>query len=565
MKGSQKVGMMARLGALLATGVVLGGAASAQMSAYTAVTDARLAAPEASNWLSTRGNQMNWGYSALDKITPANVSKLQPAWAYSTGQSEGHEAAPIVNNGIMFITSPMNKLFALDATTGVMLWKYERELPDDITSCCDVVNRGVAVYGDMVYMGTLDAHMLAFNAKTGKIVWDRTIEDYKKRYTITSAPLIASGRLVTGVHGGEYGVRGFLESMDPKTGKSQWKSYTTMKGSYPDGSEAQGGAPTWLTGAYDAASKTIYWGTGNPSPWMDPRRKPTDDLKWSSSLIAVDVATGKIKTGFQYSPNDAWDYDGVNEPILIDTMVNGKSTKSIVSAHRNGYLYRFDRTNGGVKYVGANKYVTVTAYKGLDKTGRPIWDPQHRPDLGKQVNACPSFLGGKNWHPAAYSPQTKLVYIPSNEWCMTIKGAQTKYAAGEAYVGAEFELNAVPNLNYVGNLQAVDPATGKQVWSQTFKAPLWGGVLTTAGGLVFTGTTADRDFVAFDARSGKKLWSFKTNSGVIGQPISYSVNGKQYVAVFSGYGGAIPLWAGPMAQLTKDTPRGGVLWVFAFN
>ncbi|PNY80130.1 PQQ-dependent dehydrogenase, methanol/ethanol family [Deinococcus koreensis] len=565
MKNAPQVGKMVRIGAVLAAGATLAGLAYAQVSSYASVTDARLNAPEAANWLSTRGNQGNWGYSALTKITAANVSKLRPVWAYSTGQTEGHEAAPIVNNGVMFITSPMNKLFALNATNGQLLWKYERELPDDITSCCDVVNRGVAVYGDLVFMGTLDAHMLAFNAKTGKIVWDRTIEDYKKRYTITSAPLMANGKLVTGVHGGEYGVRGFLEAMDPKTGKSMWKSFTTMKGSYPDGSEAQGGAPTWLTGAYDNASKTIYWGTGNPSPWMDPRRKASDDLKWSSSLLAVDADTGKIKEGFQYSPNDAWDYDGVNEPVLIDTMQGGKSVRSIVTAHRNGYLYRFDRTGGGVKYLNANKYVTVTAYKGLDKAGRPIWDPQHRPDLGKQVNACPSFLGGKNWHPMAYSPQTRLVYVPSNEWCMDIKGAQTKYAAGEAYVGAEFELNAVPNLNYVGNLQAIDPATGKRVWSQTFKAPLWGGVLTTAGGLVFTGTTADRDFIAFDAKNGKKLWSFKTNSGVIGQPISYSVNGKQYISVFSGYGGAIPLWAGPMAQLTKDTPRGGVLWVFAVD
>lgn len=540
-------------------------AGQAQVTKYSTVTDARLQNPEAANWLMYRGNYSNWGYSALSKITPANVSKLRPVWAFSTGQAEGHEAPAIVNDGVMFITAPMNKLFALDAATGKQLWKYERELPEDIVACCDVVNRGVALYGDMLYMGTLDAHILAFNAKTGKIVWDRTIEDYKKRYTITSAPLIADGKLITGVHGGEYGIRGFLEAMDVKTGKQAWKSYTTVASTYPAGGEAQGGAPTWLTGSYDPGSKTVYWGVGNPSPWMDPRRKPTDDLKWSSSVIAVDVGSGKIKSGFQYSPNDAWDYDGVNEQILIDTVTNGKTTKSMVTAHRNGYMYLFDRTNGGVKYTSGHPYVTVTAYKGLDKAGRPVWDPQHRPDLGKSVNSCPSFLGGKNWQPAAYSPQTKLIYIPSNEWCMDIKGAQTKYAAGEAYVGAEFELNPVPNLNYVGKLQAVDPVTGKQVWNQTFAAPLWGGVLTTAGGLVFTGTTADRDFIAFDAKSGKKLWSFKTNSGIVGTPVSFMVNGKQYVGVFSGYGGAIPLWAGPMAQLTKDTPRGGVFWVFAVD
>lgn len=565
MNRSRSKKQLFNLGAVLTSCALLAGVATAQMGNYTSVTDARLAKPEAANWLSTRGGYNNWGYSPLSQISTGNVKNLRPVWAFSTGQTEGHEGAPIINNGVMFITAPMNKLFALNAATGQLIWQYARELPDDITTCCDVVNRGVAVYGNMVYMGTLDAHILAFDAKTGKIVWDRTIEDYKKRYTITSAPLIANGRLITGVHGGEYGIRGFLEAMDPKTGKSQWKTYTTVKGSYPEGGEEEGGAPTWLTGTYDPASKTVYWGSGNPGPWMDPRRKPTDDLKWSSSLLAFDVDSGKIKQGFQYSPNDAWDYDGVNEPVLVPLKSGGKTVQGVVTAHRNGFLYRFDRTGGGVKYLSANKYVTVTAYKGLDASGRPVWDPQHRPDIGKAVNACPSFLGGKNWHPTAYSPKTNLIYVPSNEWCMDIKGAQTKYAAGEAYVGAEFELNPVPGLNYVGNLQAIDPSTGKRVWNQTFKAPLWGGVLTTAGDLVFAGTTADRDFIAFNAKNGKKLWSFKTNSGVIGQPVSYSVNSKQYVAVFSGYGGAVPLWAGPMAQLTKDTPRGGVLWVFALN
>jgi alcohol dehydrogenase (cytochrome c) len=549
--------------ALLMATVGIGGVGAQSGAGYSNVTDARLEKPEAANWLMTRGNYGNWGYSPLTSINTGNVAKMHPVWAYSTGQNEGHEGAAIVNNGVMFITAPMNHLFAIDAASGKLLWRYDRELPEDITSCCDLVNRGVAVYGDMVFMGTLDAHMLAFNAKSGKIVWDRTIQDYKKRYTITSAPLIADGKLITGVHGGEYGIRGFLEGMDPKTGKSAWKSYTTVDSSYPAGTSDTGGAPTWLTGSYDAATKTVYWGVGNPSPWMDPARKTTDNLKWSSSVIAVDPATGKIKSGFQYSPNDAWDYDGVNEQMLIDTKFGGKPMKSLVTAHRNGYLYLFDRSNGGVQYKAANKYVTVTSYTGLTNAGKPIWSSANRPEIGKTVDSCPSFLGGKNWNPSAYSPQTGLVYVPSNEWCMTIKGAQTKYAAGEAFVGAEFEMHPVPNLGYVGKLQAIDPATGKQVWKQTYDAPLWSGVLTTAGGLVFAGTTADRDFVAFDAKSGKKLWSFKTNSGVIGTPISYSVNGKQYIGVYSGMGGAVPLWSGPMAKLTKDVPRGGVFWVFA--
>ncbi len=557
---------VARRFAASAITLVLGlGMAGAQISNYAPVTDARLLKPEASNWLMYRGNYASWGYSPLDKVNTKNVANLRSVWAFSTGQNEGHEAAPIVNNGIMFITTPMNKLFALDATNGKLLWKYQREMPDDIVTCCDVVNRGVAVYGNMVYMGTLDAHILAFDAKTGKIVWDRTIEDYKKRYTITSAPMIANGHLITGVHGGEYGIRGFLEAMDPKTGKSQWKTYTTVAGSYPEGGELHGGAPTWLTGSYDPATKTVYWGTGNPGPWMDPRRKPTDDLKWSSSLLAFDVDTGKIKQGYQYSHNDAWDYDGVAEPVLIDTVQGGKPVKSIVTAHRDGWLYLLNRSGGGVKFTNAHKFVTTNVFKGFDANGRSIWDPQHRPDIGKQVNSCPSALGGKNWNPTAYNPTTKLIYIPSNEWCMNIKGSQVNYAAGEAYMGAEVEYAYVPGLNYVGKLQAVDPVSGKQVWQQTFKAPLFSGVLTTAGGLVFAGSTSDRDFLAYDAKTGKQLWSFKTNSGIVGVPVTYSVNGKQYVAIYSGFGSVLDVISGSIADLNKDTPRGGVLWVFALN
>lgn len=527
---------------------------------YTPVTDQRLLNPEPGNWLMWRGNYSNWGYSPLDKINTKNVSRLVPVWAFSTGVTQGHEAPPIVNGDMMFITAPYNKLFALNARTGKLIWKYERQLPDDVVSCCDIVNRGVALYGDRLYMGTLDAHLIAFDAKTGKIIWDVTVENYKNRYTITSAPLVYKGKVLTGVHGGEYGVRGFVVAYDANTGNQLWKTFTTDEtGSYPGDSWKTGGAATWLTGSYDPSTNTVYWGTSNPSPWMDPARNDKTDLKWSSSVLALDADTGKIKAGFQYSPNDAWDFDGVNEQILIK--VGGRP--SIVSAHRNGYFYLLDRSGGGVKYVRASKYATSNVYKSIDANGRPQWDPEHRPDIGKTVNACPSFLGGKNWNPAAYSPQTGLVYIPANDWCMDIKGAQVQYVAGEAFVGAEFEMNVVPGFNTVGALRAVNPATGKIVWEQRFRAPTWGGVLATAGGLVFTGTLDDRAFNAFDAKTGKKLWSFTTNSGVIGVPMSFESGGTQYIAVFSGFGGAIPLWAGPVAKLTKDVPMGGVLWVFA--
>ncbi len=548
--------------ALVGTGLTL---AAAQISNYKPVTDARLQNPEAANWLSYRGNYSNWGYSPLKQVTAANVKNLRPVWAFSTGETAGHEAPAIVNNGVMFLTGPNNVLFALDAKTGKQIWQYKREIPEDLVTCCDIVNRGVALYGDYLYMGTLDAHLIAFNAKTGKVVWDRTIEDYKKRYTITSAPLVANGLVITGIHGGEYGVRGFLEAVNPQTGKTVWKTYTTEASSYPAGGEKTGGASTWLTGSYDPSTKTVFWGTSNPSPWIDPRVTAKDDRKWSSSVLALDVTTGKIKQGYQYSPNDVWDFDGVNEQVLIDATVNGKTQKSLVSAHRNGYLYLLNRTKGGLGYTNAFKYVRSDIYKGFDKVGRPIQDPEHRPTIGKQVNACPSLLGGKNWQPIAYSPDTKLVYIPSNESCMTIKGAQVKYVAGESYVGAEFDITTAPGLGHIGKLQAVDPSTGKQVWNQTFDSLLWGGVLTTGGGLVFTGTTADRDFIAFDAKDGKKLWLFKTNSGVIGVPMSFQVDGKQYIGVYSGFGGVAGFFNTGVGAKTKDVPKGGVFWVFALD
>ena len=530
---------------------------------YQPVTDSRLLNPEPGNWLMWRGNYENWGYSPLSKINTSNVSRLVPVWAFSTGVTQGHEAPPIVNGNFMYITAPYNKLYALNARTGQLIWKYERQLPDDVVVCCDVVNRGVALYGDKVYMGTLDAHLIAFDARTGKIVWDVTVENYKTRYAITSPPLVVNGKVITGVHGGEFGIRGFLAAYDANTGKQLWKTYTTAADdSWPGDSWKTGGAATWLTGSYDPRTNTLFWGTSNPAPWMDGARDPKKhDLRWTVSVIGVDPDTGRIKSWFQYSPNDAWDYDGVNEQILID--LNKRPT--LISAHRNGHLYNLDRTGGALRYSKAFKFAYSNVYKSIDKNGRPVWDPERRPDIGKTVNVCPSFLGGKNWNPAAYSPQTGLIYIPSNDWCMDIRGAQVQYAAGEAFVGAEFEMNVVPGFNHVGALRAVNPSDGRIVWEQKFRAPLWGGVLATAGGLVFTGSLDDRGFHAFDARTGRKLWSFTTNSGVVGVPISYEVGGTQYIAVYSGFGGAIPLWAGPVAKLTQNVPMGGVLWVFALK
>jgi alcohol dehydrogenase (cytochrome c) len=544
-------------------------AAHAQSDGYSSVTDKRLEDPKPKNWLHWRGNYKGWGYSQLDQIDTDNVDELEPAWTLSSGVTWGHEAPPIVNDGMMYVTTSHSNLFALDAKTGEIVWQYKRQLPEDVVSCCDVVNRGVALYGDTVYMGTLDAHLLAFDAKSGKIKWDVTVADYTKRYTITSAPLVVDGKVITGVHGGEYGVRGFLAAYDAKSGKQVWKTHTTKNdGSWPGDSWKTGGASTWLTGTYDKKTDTVYWGTSNPSPWIDPARKQGEhDLHWSVSVLAIDPDDGEIKDAYQYSPNDSWDYDGTNEPMLISVENgDGEAEPSIVSPHRNGYFYRLSRgDNGKIDFEDAWPYAKTNVYKKITDEGRPVHDPEHRSQVGKTVDACPGFLGAKNWQPSAYHPDTDLVYVPGNEWCMKIRGAQVTYNAGEPFVGAEFEMRQVAGNDHVGELEAIDPKTGEAKWTQEFRAPLWGGVLTTGGDLVFTGNLDKREFMAFDAKSGEELWSFKTNSGVVGTPMTYEVDGTQYVAVWSGFGGAIPLWGGPVAKLTENIPMGGVLWVFELD
>ena len=483
------------------------GAAAADNSAkYAAVTDERLTHPDAADWLMYRRTYNGDGFSPLKQINTKTIKDLVPVWAFSTGVNAGHEGTPLINQGIMYVTGAYNKLFALDAKTGDLLWKYTREIPDEAFSvlCCDVVNRGVALYGDKVYMGTLDAHLIALDAKTGKIVWDQAVGDYKKAQTITADPLVIKGKVVTGMAGGEYGVRGYLAAYDAETGKEAWKTYTIPgpgeKGheSWEGDSWKNGGGSTWLTGTYDPQSNLIFWGVGNPGPRAGAVR-PGDNL-YTGSTIALDADTGAIKFHYQYTPHDMWDYDGVNEAVLVVVNHNGQKMKGLINANRNGYFYLLDRTTG--EFVYGKPFATTTTFKGLDPhNGRPIVDPDKVPAENHKVDTCPAFLGGKNWMPMSYSAETGYVYVPTNHWCMEISDKAGKYEEGKAYVGAEFKMHAVPGLDYVGEFQAIDVATGKQAWSHKFAAPLWAGVLSTGGGLVFTGTLADRNLMAFNAKT----------------------------------------------------------------
>ncbi|MBS0516522.1 MAG: methanol/ethanol family PQQ-dependent dehydrogenase [Proteobacteria bacterium] len=549
------------------------GSAVADPGAYQPVTDARLAnAAKDDGWLMYRRDWSGSGYAPFNDINTGNVANLKPAWDFKNeleGHDVGHEAPPIVNGDYMFITGPRGKLWAFEAATGKPLWKYEHDLSNTglKTVCCDIVNRGVALYGNNVYLATLNNDIVALDAKTGKVVWKKTLEKPDLGYAITQAPLVAKDKVLVGISGGEYGIRGYITALDAKTGATLWKRHTTAApnepggNSWPKGAYKTGGGAPWLTGTYDPGTDTLFWGVGNPGPWLATMR-PGDSL-YTDSVLALDPATGAIKWYYQYTPGDTWDYDGSNEQVLTDITYGGKSYKALVSASRNGWLYVIDRTNG--KLIYAEKFAHATSVKEM-KDGKPVTDDNLRPTLEKEVFTCPSFLGGKNWWPVAINPELHSVFIPTLHTCMTIKGAPATYKAGLPYLGATFRVLHDPdNKDHWGSVQSIDLDTGKQVWSFPSELPWNSGMLATAGGLVFSGS-ADGHLYAFDAKTGKVLWkSPQATSGFLGVPSTWRVNGKQYVGIWAGWGGASPIWGGEMAEdpKVKAIPSGGHLYVFA--
>jgi len=542
---------------------------------YPPVTNERLLHPEPENWLMYRGTYNSWGYSPLAQITTKNVKKLVPVWTFSTGVDEGHQAPPIVNNGVMFITTPKNQVLALDAKKGELLWRYRRDLPEDLFQL-HPTNRGVALYGDKVFLATVDAHLLALNAQTGEVVWDQVVENYLSGYYMTLAPLVARGKVIIGVSGGELGIRGFIQAFDAETGTSVWKTYTVPgpgeagHDTWPGETWKTGAVPIWVTGSYDPRLNLTYWGTGNAGPFMGEVR--SGDNLYANSVIALDADTGELKAYHQYHWNDSWDWDEVSAPILLDVQRNGRAIKGLVHAGRNGYLWLLERSAGKINFVAAQPYVRQNVFTKLDlETGRPTYDPQRIPGIGKRTEFCPSVWGGKDWPPAAYNPKTGYLYIPANEnLCGALTGKPETYNPGQLYIGVDFaDIELLPQAeakDHIGELQAWDMNTGKKVWTAKFKSHNWGPVLTTGGGLVFMGGTNDRYFRAFDAKTGKLLWQQRTNSGVTGVPTSYQIDGVQYIAVQSGWG----VDAQRKQELldkafgTKTfVPQGGVLWVFA--
>ncbi len=558
-------------------------AATAQVSAQ-GVTDAMIA-----NDANTPDNVLSWGlgtqgqrHSTLNNINAKSINKLVPVWSMSFGgeKQRGQQSQPLVHNGKMFVTASYSRIYAVDAKTGQKLWKYEHRLPEGIMPCCDVINRGAALYDNLVIFGTLDAQLVALDQNTGKVVWREKIDDYSAGYSYTAAPLIAEGLLLTGVSGGEFGVIGRVEARDPRTGKMVWTRPVveghmgykdgkengisgTTNASWPGETWKTGGAATWLGGTYDPKTGLAYFGTGNPGPWNSHVRK--GDNLYSASTVAIDVKTGKIVWHYQNTPNDGWDYDGVNEFVTFD--MDGKRMGA--KADRNGFFYVNDATTG--KLVNAFPFVKkVTWATGIDlKTGRPNFVDDNRPGdptaaggdgtKGKSVFSAPGFLGGKNQMPMAYSPKTGLFYVPTNEWGMEIWNEPITYKKGAAFLGAGFTIKPLFD-DHIGSLRAIDPKTGKVAWEVKNSAPLWGGVLT-AGDLVFWGTP-EGFLKAADAKTGKVVWQFQTGSGVVAPPITWMQDGEQYVSVVSGWGGAVPLWGGEVAKKVNFLEQGGSVWTF---
>ena len=484
-------------------------------------------------WLSYGKNYAGWRYADLTEINRENVAKLAPRWIYQTGVAGKFETTPLVFDGLMFVTGPSNHAYALDAKTGRPVWSYQKQLPSDLNLCCGQVNRGFAALADKLFKVNLESNLVALDAKTGGVIWESPIEDYKKGYSGTVAPLVVKNLVLIGIAGAEFGIRGFIDAYDADTGKRVWR-FWTVAGEGEPGRETwfgdswkRGGGSTWITGTYDPELNLVYWGSGNPGPDLNGDVRKGDNL-YTGSLVALDADTGKLKWHYQFTPHDVHDWDAIGDPVLVDLKVDGKPVKAVVQANRNGFFYALDRATG--KLLAARPYTQVTWADGIGGDGRPNTIAGHDPtEEGNKT--CPGMGGGHNWQATAYSPRARLYFFTSTDGCQIYFKTKQEYIEGQWYQGST---NATISTEPpIGSVLAVNPATGEIKWRTRTVTPLTGGLLATAGDLVFAG---DRQgyLMALDAETGKPLWKFQTGGTVIAPPISYTLDGKQYIAVAAG-------------------------------
>jgi lanthanide-dependent methanol dehydrogenase len=537
-------------------------------------------------WVIQTGDYANTRYSKLDQINASNAGKIAPAWTFSTGVLRGHEGGPLVIGDVMYVHTPFpNIVYALDLNNdGKILWKYEPKQDPNVipVMCCDTVHRGVAYADGQIFLHQADTTLVALDAKTGKVNWSVVNGDPKKGETNTATVLPVKDKVIVGISGGEFGVRGSMTAYDLKTGKQVWRAYSTgpdnemlvdpektTEHGKPIGKDSSlkswqgeqwklGGGTTWGWYSYDPEANLFYYGTGNPSTW-NPKQRPGDN-KWSMTIFARDPDTGMAKWVYQMTPHDEWDFDGVNEMILTDQDIGGQQRKLLVHFDRNGFAYTLDRISG--ELLVAEKYdptVNWATKVDMDKNSRTYGRPQVVPQFSTETqgedvntkNVCPAALGTKDQQPAAFSPKTGLFYVPTNHVCMDYEPFRVRYTAGQPYVGATLSMYPPSNSHGgMGNFIAWDARTGKIAWSKPELFSVWSGALATAGDVVFYGTL-EGYLKAVDAKTGNELYKFKTPSGIIGNVTTYMHRGRQYVAVLSGIGG----WAGIglAAGLTEPT------------
>jgi len=488
------------------------------------------AAKEPQNWMTYSGDYSGKRFSGLDQINTKNVHAMVAKWVYQTAATGKLETSPLAVDGILYATAQDDRAFALDARTGRPIWMYQRQLPGDIRPCCGRVNRGLAILGDKVFLGTLDAHVIALDAKTGNVVWDVAAADYRTGHSFTVAPLAVKDLIVIGISGGEYGVRGFIDAYDASTGQRKWRFYTVPgpgepgHESWEGNSWKTGGAPAWNTGSYDPTTNQIFWPTGNPAPSNRGTGRAGDNL-YSNSLLALNADMGKMNWYFQFTKHDEHDWDATQVPVMIDAGGN----HLIAQADRNGFFYVIDRTTG--KLISATTYGKTTWSDTKDAEGRPVANNQSSPTLAGRT-VCPGALGATNFMAPTYNPQTALFYVTARDQCDIFSTAPQPYEPGHAYYGSAYfpSDEAEP---YRGFLKAIDPATGQVKWQFEHASPTFSGVLSTAGGLVFSGD-AEGNLIAFDAASGKPLWHFQMGGAVYAAPMAFAVDGKEYVAIAAG-------------------------------